>query len=447
MNGWLILLTSLSPLLAEVPPYDISSDISSDTASYNGDVLVLKGHVTLDHDLGQMQAEMATINKGEPSLEFSSILLKKDVSIFVESQGKLFADQAFLDFETLTGTVSSGEYPVIYKGEELDLFCRKIDLSLRQEGRVFELSNLTAHEEVHIDYQTDFHIACEKALYENDSLTATGDHLSTLTHFDDQVNAKKITLDLKTSLLTLESPKGAISSIFFPTDPDRKCQFASHVLTWDHENDLLLLRGGVVIHDQILGTLVGENTFSLKQKKHLGKRTIQTIETKGKTILSSNEGESLTSYGTLKLDRDELLVTCESPPSKQLKYESEELLLFADTARIEYFLQGFELKPRAIYLDGNIQFFSHDLSRPLRKGIADHVIHDPITRETHLIADHGRPVLFWDEEKNLQLSAPEILIAREKEEEVVKGIGTVRFTFTEEEGKRINALLPKRDTK
>ena len=32
MNHWLILLTTLSSVFAEIPPYDISSDLSSDTA-------------------------------------------------------------------------------------------------------------------------------------------------------------------------------------------------------------------------------------------------------------------------------------------------------------------------------------------------------------------------------------------------------------------------------
>ena len=447
MNHWLILLTTLSPLLSDIPPYDISSDLSSDAATYDGDVLVMKGNVTLDHDLGQMKAEIATLNKGEPTLEFSSILLQKEVSIFFESQGKLFSDQAFFDFQTLTGEVSSNDYPVIYNGKDLDLFCRKINLSLNRKGETFEISNLTAHKDVHIDYQTDFHIDCEMALYEDDSLTATGKKLSRLTHLGDWVDAKKIHLDLKTDLLSLESPKGELSSLFFPDDLNRRCQFASHLLTWDHQNDLLLLKGGIVIHDPLLGTLIGENIFSLKQRKHFGKRTLQSIETEGKTILSSNNSESLTSYGTLKLDRDELLITCKSPPDKQLKYESKELLLFADTARIEYSIQGFELKPQAIYLDVNVQFFSHDLSRPLRKGLADHVVHDPQSMETRLLADGENTVLFWDEEKKLRLSAPEILITQEGEEEVVKGIGTVRFTFTEEEGKRIDELLPQKDAK
>ena len=55
---------------------------------------------------------------------------------------------------------------------------------------------------------------------------------------------------------------------------------------------------------------------------------------------------------------------------------------------------------------------------------------------------YGSPdaVLFWDEEKKYALSAPEILI-NHQEEDLVKGIGTVRFFFTEEEGKRIEEFF------
>ncbi|MDN3509025.1 MAG: hypothetical protein P0S93_03265 [Candidatus Neptunochlamydia sp.] len=127
MNHWLILLTTLPPLLAEVLPYDLSAD----AINYDSNDLVLKGNITLNHDLGQMKGEVATINKGELSLEFSSIHLENNVSIFLESQGKLFSDEAFFDFQTMIGKVSSLEYPVIFKGKELDFFCRTINLSLR----------------------------------------------------------------------------------------------------------------------------------------------------------------------------------------------------------------------------------------------------------------------------------------------------------------------------
>ena len=65
---------------------------------------------------------------------------------------------------------------------------------------------------------------------------------------------------------------------------------------------------------------------------------------------------------------------------------------------------------------------------------------NPIEQKTHLTGDEGKQVLFWDEEKKLSLSAPEILIEHGKGD-LVKGVGTVRFTFTEEEGKKMNELL------
>ena len=50
--------------------------------------------------------------------------------------------------------------------------------------------------------------------------------------------------------------------------------------------------------------------------------------------------------------------------------------------------------------------FSHNPSRPLRKGIADHVIHHPQSMETHLLAEGDKPVLFWDEEKKTATQRP-----------------------------------------
>jgi|JI10StandDraft_1071094.scaffolds.fasta_scaffold02736_17 hypothetical protein len=206
-----------------------------------------------------------------------------------------------------------------------------------------------------------------------------------------------------------------------------------------YDGDTLVLSGHVQL-DHDFGTLLGDNVFSLKQRKLFGKHTLQSIETEGKTILITHENASFTNYGTMKLDRDELFMTCDNPIGKQLKYEKDTLLLYADSARIEYALQGFEMKPHAIYLDGNVKILSHNLSYPLKKGLADHIFHNPIEQKTHLTGDEGKQVLFWDEEKKLSLSAPEILIEHGKED-LVKGVGTVRFTFTEEEGKKMNELL------
>lgn len=436
MKNTLLLLAFLSPLLAEIP----SSDISSDHAHYDGEALVLKGHVQVEHELGILKADEAILNKGKSALEFSTIQLEDQVSIFFEEQGNLYSEKAFFDLQTLSGTISSKEYPVIYKGKDYDLFCKTMDLTLKEEENRYTLENLTANQDVQIESRTGFTINCDQACYEDDELIASGKTPCALTHDEDKVLAQTVTYDLKTSLLTLEDPKGSLSSLFFPDNPERNCHFSAKLLIWDHNLDLLTLKRDISIQDPAFGTLQGKDLFSLKQRKLFGKRTLQTIETQGETTLITNENEALTNYGTMKLDRDELFITCDNPPGKRLKYEKEDLLLYADSARIEYAFQGLEMKPHAIYLDGNVQILSHDLSKPLRKGIADHILHDPIVKETHLIADEGNHVLFWDEEKKLSLSAPEILI-QHGEEDLVKGLGTVRFTFTEEEGKKIDELF------
>lgn len=442
MKNILLSLAFLSPLLAETP----SSDISSDQAHYDGDALILKGHVQVKHDLGTLKADEAVLNKGKSALEFSTIELEDQVSIFFEEQGNLFSEKAFFDLQTLTGTISSKEYPMIYKGKDYDLFCKTMDLTLKEEEHRYALEHLTANQDVQIESRTGFTINCDRASYEEDELIASGKTPCTLTHEEDKVLARTVIFDIETSLLTLEDPKGSLSSPFFPDDPERNCNFSAKLLIWDHNLDLLTLKRSISIQDPAFGTLLGKDLFSLKQRKLFGKRALQTIETQGETTLITNENETLTNYGTMKLDRDELFITCDNPPGKRLKYEKEDLLLFADSARIEYAFQGLEMKPHTIYLDGNVQILSHDLSKPLRRGIADHILHDPIAQETHLIADEGNHVLFWDEEKKLSLSAPEILI-QHGEEDLVKGLGTVRFTFTEEEGKKIDELFHHKEDK
>ncbi len=447
MKAAILFLTLLSPLLAEIPISELPSDLSSDHATYDGETLKLEGHVFLDHDLGQMEAKSAILKKEGPSLGFSSIHLKDQVSIFFEDQGKLFSDQAFLDFQTLKGTILSEGYPVVYHGNDLELFSTAIDLTFsRSETVSFGLESLLAKEDVHIDHLENFHLDCDEAYYKDSILVATSKNLNKpchLTHLGDTIDAQKISFDLETSLLTFHSPKGKISSLFSPGDSERNCEFSSNLLIWDHKNELLTLNGAIVIHDPSMGSLIGNHLFFLQQHTHLGKKVIQSIKTEGKTVLVANNSQSLTSYGTLKIDRDTLMMSCTSTEDKQILYENREVRLHADTTTVEYALHQMELRPHVVYLHGNVKIFSRDIQRLLRKGLADHIIYNPITYETHLLADKGNYVLFWDDEKKLTLSASEILISIDpiSKEESIKGIGTVRFTFSEEEGKRFEKLL------
>ena len=440
MKSLILVLTALTPLVAEMP----SSNVSSDQAAYDGDILSLEGNVTLNHELGDLHASRAFVHKGKPSLDFSSVHLQESVSITFKNQGKLFSDEAFLDFQTLKGHITSQDSPVIYRDETLELFSDSIDLKLMKTENSFDILTLIALDNVHIQDIDGAKLSSDSAEYlkTENQLIARAKSPSApcrASREEGTVDALEIHADLNTSLLTLYSATGKLTS---PFSSENFCKFAAEKVLWNDADDELILEKSIALYDRAIGTLIGEKLFKLKQKRIFTERVIQSIETEGFTKLVTTDGQSLTTHGTLSIDRDTLVMVCTSPHDRQLSYENDELSLFADHARVEFDFHQMELQPDVIYLDGDVRIFSRDAERPLRKGVADHLIHDPHTRETRLIADGGRRVLFWDDLKNLTLSAPEIIISRDEAgEETIRGCGKVRFTFTEDEGKRIETLM------
>ena len=463
MNAFIAALSVLSATLATLLPHEMSSDLSSDVASYDGEVLRLEGNVTLDHELGQMEAYSATLQKSEgfTNLPFSQILLEQEVFISFQNHGELFCDEAHLDFQNLKGTFSSLNYPVLYRDfiEEkkiaFELFGHEIDLILEKNESICEISSLLAKDSVHIDYGKDFHLDSERALYIKEGLlkafTNEAKKNCHLKHLDDYVDADVITMNLNTHVLTMEEPNGVVSSFFFSDNPERKCHVIAKLLTWDEVNDILTLQNDITLEDAYMGKLIGKETVHITQKNRFGKKVIQTMEALGKTVLISPEGQKLTSFGSLKLDRDSLKLICVSPIidgitplDQQLIYEKEDLTIFADTASLEYSFKGLSLKPHVVNLEGHVRIFSREPSQPFRCGIADHIQYDPNTLEIHLFAAKGKHVLFWHQQQNLKLSAPEILITIDPEtkEEIINGIGNVRFDFNTEEDKQLETLFP-----
>ena len=425
MNGLIALLTSLSATIANLPPHEMTSDLSSDVATYDGEILTLEGSVILDHELGQMEAGMATLEKKEGTAEipFSQIFLQNDVFISFQTQAELTCDTAHFDFQNLMGTFFSNDSPAVYRDNKkaFELFAHEFDLTLTKEEGTCKVNTMRANQSCH------------------------------LIHLDDHVDADRITMDLKTHTVTMENPDGIVSSFFFPEVPERKCHVTSNSLTWDQDQDTLSLEGNILLEDGHMGKLIGTKCVSLQQKMHLGKKVIQKMEAQGETTLTSHDGQKITSFGTLTLDRDNLelvaispVVNGVTPIEEQLIFEKDDLILYADTASLEYSLKDLALQPHLVYLHGHVRIFSKEPSERLKCGIADHVQYDPTTLEIRLYADKGKRAYFWHEKQNLKLSAPEILITLgpETKEETINGIGIVSFTFNQEEDEHLHNLFP-----
>lgn len=459
---YLFLIFTL-PLFSDT--YQNNSDIASDQISYNGDLVLLEGNVKLSHPIGKMEADTAylTPDQTESDFPFSTVHLQNHVYFNVNQRCSLFCDDATIDFSELNGILASSNEKVCYQdlleNAPLQIESKQAEFQLVEiEPDHYDLQTLFTNTDVEVDYADSFHLKVDHALFQKEHKRgvlhcyAKKGYQCYLSHFDDEVYAEHIFIDLNQSVVEFTNPHGEILSALIPHSSKGSCQFSCEALTWDHANQILLMKNNVRMHDSALGTLSAENTLQLIQKEQLGKLVLQTIETTGKTTLEplseENITRQLTSYGTLTFDRDTLTITATSPEeaeAKQIFFQDGDLSMYSNQGLLEYSVIDLHLKPVLLKLKGKIRIFSHNNERPFRCGIADHMEYSPETQEITLKADPGKYVLFWHEEQNLSLCAEEIRITVDPVtgDESFGGTGLVRFTFNSDEAKQLQTLFPR----
>jgi hypothetical protein len=451
--------------------------VSSTNASYDGNALLLQGHVQLDHGLGKLQKQET--GKDFP---FALIHLKKDVLLSMKNNAQIKCDTAELDFNTLQGHLFAKEqekvsYIDVFKGKAnkqtpFRLLSNAVEMTLaknEKEGKKsdYEIAILTARDDVIIDYANAFVLRADHAVYHRIAGTEAGHNLSgsitaypknadarcILTHAGDIVESDQIDLDLTRSLLKLSKPKGSLASSLFSPHQKGQMQFICQYLTWDHVKQRLLLQEAVRIQDSFLGSLSSEQEVRIEQGESNGKKFIKNIHTEGLTHLEYKDpakhwNHKLTCKGILNVDGQKGHVTLFSPqekgktlPDQQIYYEDEQMGVHADQAFIEYSEPTYE--PVSLTLKGNVRIFSHDPGKP-RCGLADRLVYSPNTKTLILSANPGKRVLFWDDEQGLRMSAQEVHLTEDPvtQQTQVKGVGNVQFSLSAEENETLRKFFP-----
>lgn len=486
----LFLTLMLCPLLAEGPALPESGSLSSSNASYDGNALTLSGHVVLDHGLGKMTAENASLQRPETGTEFpfSFIQLRHDVQLALKSSAQILCDSADLDFVTLKGILLPAENgKVVYsdllkkkkEGEAVPLqfSSNRIELNFEKQPAAnnkteYEIQTILAKEGVVIDYASQFQLLADRAIYrrelsENTPATQKefqgivtaypkedGSHCR-LIHSDDIIDADMVDLNLIQSKLTLLKPKGTLGTFLLPKAQKTKIQFQSDHLFWDQIKNTLTMKGHIQINEESIGALSAHDELNIVQTTVKGQSQLKSIQAIGPATLLYKDGNQvnhkLLSQGTILIDSEQLRATIESPlengkvlPENQLYYEESEVAIYADSSQMEYALVNHVMQPTSLTLKGNIRLFSHDPKQPPRCGIADRVTYSLSTRTLILSADPGRKVLFWDETQGMHLSAPEVHITYDAEtkQQNIKGVGKVQFAFTPEEQSKFQQIFP-----
>jgi lipopolysaccharide export system protein LptA len=481
----LLMLTTFA-FSADSPSFATTGgSVSSSNASYDGNSLVLKGQVVLDHGLGKMEAEQAILQKQEAGQEFpfSVIELHNQVALSLHTGAKIICDKADLDFNNLTGVLTKiGQGQVVYsdtfkrkKGTEApwQLTTSSAELQMSKAAVAnaktqYVIETILAKNGVQIDYDSQFQMQADHAVYRKalidgpksqfqGSLTAyPKDETSCcqLTHGQDLIDTDSIEIDMIHSQLALHKPRGVLSSAFIPHLEKQQMKFSCDRLLWDQLKNRLLLKGQIQVDEPALGSISADDELQLSQTVDNGKRTLTALCSKGKTIVHyvdpiQQTRHVITSFGSFAFDRAQQhgmaispVVDGLVPAGQQIHYQEDGMAIFADQASLEYSPTDSGVHPVAISLKGNVHLVSTDPNKPFSCGIADRVSYSPTTRTLILGANPGKRVLFMNEEDSLQVSAQEVHVTQDaaNKKQQVKGVGNVKMAFTAEENMMIQKL-------
>ena len=451
-----------------------SSLLSSTTASFDGNSLILQGHVLLDHAIGKLGAERAILQKQEQGKEFpfSVIELEKDVSVALRNQASVSCDEAHFDFTALKGAlIGLQDHFVRYqdtflqegKKQSFVITSKSADMIMQRvetpKGLEYDVQTIIANDEATFAYGDRFKVNCDQAVYDPKILQkrmltaspASDKGVCNFEYKEGKMAAKKFEVSIDSGEVFADSPHG-----YFLPAPNEKLLFQSQKMAWNQNEQIIMLEQNVEVVDPIFGNLFAKEKLLLFHNSKKGKKSFHTIQTRGHATLTYKEQKkqavhTLTSFGTIKLDRDRGNVLVESPVQNglvptgmQILYREESMTISSDRANMEYSNTGTSFQPISVTLKGNIRLYTEDQNRPVRCALADRVNYSPSTRTFILAANPGKKVLLWDETETLQIAAQEIHITQEadSEKESIKGVGNVSFSFSQEENRLLRKLFP-----
>lgn len=417
-------LSLLAASLLSLSLHADSSSVSSKKASFDGNALILKGAVEVSHSLGRMCADFARLERETKEGPYSSISLEKNVSISLEGQGEINCQTAELNFQTMKGVLlpRNGEF-ITFKGKgthPFTLSAPNATLEFAKEGKEVEVSRVIASFPVYVEYGDNFSLSASEATYFTESSDNEEGHGKVL----------------------LKGPSGLLRSS--PSSLKEGLKFACNELLWNEDTHTVLLKGNVSLTDSGYGQIHCTDQVTIQHELKGTKWNITSIMTDGETSLHYNKEVGreydIVCSGQVHIDEGRSLISMESRPGNPLTYTMDALRLSSRTAEVHYTQEEGRLSPKKVHLQGDIQLKA--LGTDTRCALADSFTLLPDQNIAILASSPDQKVLFWDEEKELSISASEVHIIRTESGEEIKGIGSVSFAFSSSENELLKKLFP-----
>lgn len=465
---WTLIFSLLSsfllhaPLSAMLPPQDLTLEAQS--AQYVGDQLHLSGQVQLKHSIGTLVAKYAkVIPLTEKGLNGPyNLELTEEVILELSRGGKLSCDFLLLNNQELTASFYDNEAIYIEmptQNEQLQLWAKKGILHLSEQTQ--QIKDLNLEGNVNGYWGEKLRFKGDHASWQGFDNSREGllkldskKHLCELIYKNEGViKVPQLEFDTRSDSLQLFDIQG-----HFFANQTHQYQLQSPKGLWNLKTQTLQLDEKTLLQSNLLGKLYHQGPLTLSQKEPQSPYSFDQLYAEGRTQLyTTHKGDnySLLSPGHLEGDlnvgrlqffsktnnnnhlEEQVFV---KGPDHELRGQSALLLLDPQA----------DLSPRDVYVYGSVSALSHynetDNSHH-RFALADNLHYDFSNAELLLSSSSKeKPVLYVDADKPLQMSAKQLYYTPGglEHEANVQGSGHVRFTFSDEESRRIADVFAQR---
>ena len=417
--------------------------ISSAHASYKEDCLFLEGNVRLEHPIGILIAESATLRKEELSdTPFTYVTLSDHVSCTFPSGEHLSCDRAEIDMTTATAN--------LFSNQDRSVIC---EVSLTQESHIYplklqgkqmrcqfaekehSLKQLHGSEDIIVEYMNTLFLKADNILYEEFCCTASSHHLCELIYQGETLFTPSLSLNLSTHVAHLVKPHGSIATALLCEGQGGVVTSSCDELLWDMSTNTLCLQGNASLQEEHLGTLHASQQLTLIEEQG----RIRQLDIQGPARLQRGTSV-LQSPRALHIEKG--IATAQGSTEEPVQYTDQELSISGNTLQVFY--EEATYTPSHLTWNGSIHMQIHNDASSSCCGIADEASYDLVTHRLHLRAHEDHFVLFLDQEQGVTLKAHEVQIFDDpfSAKRVFQAIGPATFTFSDSELLSLRHLFP-----
>ncbi|MGR3973600.1 MAG: hypothetical protein QRY72_03405 [Candidatus Rhabdochlamydia sp.] len=421
-----------------------TASLTSETASYHDNTLILEGSVLIDHSLGMMKAGCAKLKKaheGKQTAGISEIELISSIEMKLANQSLIFCERALFDFCSFKAHLTSPSqiHYIDHHSREgkkipFEFFTKQVDLHFHPISSLsshYQIDFAQASHQVHLIYDDAYHLHTESLLFKDNHL-ASSSQRCIWNHLEDELTALGFDLDLDQEELKLHQAEGVLHTLSHD-----KLLLKTDLLHWKHQENILLLQGVCSLESPHLGTLFSSSEMKLTFKNHLP----ADLYTTGTITVTTPSKDLLISHGPLHVNHlNHTLTAAPSSCRRPLFYEGDLLLIEAEQGTLAYEEKGKLFSPHQLQLEGNVKILSKDAQI---QAIAGSISYNPSTRNCLLKAAPGGKVLILQESKGLKMSSDEIHMIYDPFEKdySIQGIGCVCLSLSADEQQLFNQVF------